>query len=264
VVNQEIIKYIRKNLAKGHSLENIRKKLLEVGWKPSDVDEAIKNSRSEVKVSKGENHRRAMKIFLIFSGIVIFFSIFLFTYLFSSTPRAISDLDLSKGFYLELRESDSVDFNLEEEGRILSVGEIGSNYSVIFVGEPTVSLNLGIDEINEIDLTGDGIKDLKFVLKSIEKRRIYLFVQAINKTICVENWECTDWAVCIGSYKGRVCVDNNLCGTFYEVPMQKEVCESFELNCIDQGGEICNSTSICDISAIISLDSADCCLGACE
>ena len=264
MVNEELIKYIRKSLAKGDSIGNIQKKLLKTGWKSLQIEEAIKTINRERNLDHEKNQQKASKIFLIFAGIVIFLSIFLFIYLFSSSPRAISDSDLSGGIYLELSKGDSVEFNLEEKVQVLSVSSIGEDNSNLIVGEPPIYLDLKIDEINEIDLTRDGVLDLKFVLKKIEKRRINLFVQAISEESCEEDWECTEWAVCIGGYKGRVCVDNHYCGTFYEMPSEEEACTSLELNCLDQGGEICTSTYICDLNVTISLDSANCCLGTCE
>ena len=195
---------------------------------------------------------------------MILIAIFLFIYLFSSSPRAISDLDLLDGVYLELSTGDSVEFNLEEKERVLSIDLIEEDNVVMIVGEPFVFLDLKVNQTNHIDLTGDGIKDLKFILKKIEKKRISLFIQAIGEEVCEEDWECTNWGVCINGNKGRVCLDNNYCGTVYEKPDEEIVCESFELNCEDQEGKICNSTSICNINVIISLDSADCCLGTCE
>jgi len=263
VVNQELIEYVRKSLAKGNSIEDIKKKLLETGWKQYQVEEVIRIVNNELGFETEKKQKKAAKIFITFAIIVILFSIFLFIYLFSSSPRAILDSDLVNGTYLELSKGDSVEFNLEGKERVLAIELIGEDNSEIIVGEPFVSLDLKINQTNHIDLTGDGVKDLKFILKKIEKKRIILFVQAIEEDVCEEDWECTEWGVCISGYKGRVCIDNNLCGTIAEMPDEEIACESFELNCEDQG-EICNSTSFCDINVIVSLDSADCCLGICK
>jgi PGF-pre-PGF domain-containing protein len=42
----------------------------------------------------------------------------------------------------------------------------------------------------------------------------------------VENWQCTDWAVCSGGVQARACIDLNACGTYLYQPSESQSCES--------------------------------------
>ncbi len=41
MVNEKLVEYINSNLAKGHSLEEIRKFIVNYGWSEKDFDEAV-------------------------------------------------------------------------------------------------------------------------------------------------------------------------------------------------------------------------------
>jgi len=47
---------------------------------------------------------------------------------------------------------------------------------------------------------------------------------ALNVTVCVENWSCTDWSACVGSVQTRTCTDLNECGTEVNKPSESQSC----------------------------------------
>jgi hypothetical protein len=113
-------------------------------------------------------------------------------------------------------------------------------------------------------------------------------------TICVENWNCSNFTACVNNSQSRVCVDSNACGTTNSKPFLTQSCgttnnncsagNGCNLNCANVGGgdpdcscaaqdnfsikniTLCRSAESCNGSVIDSNDSASagvCCVGNC-
>lgn len=42
--------------------------------------------------------------------------------------------------------------------------------------------------------------------------------------VCAEKWVCSDWSKCSGGVQGRLCGDQNQCGTFNGKPIETKKC----------------------------------------
>jgi len=51
-----------------------------------------------------------------------------------------------------------------------------------------------------------------------------------EKTVCQENWNCTEWSECKGGVQSRKCIDLNNCGTTIHKPLTVRKCETKEEN----------------------------------
>jgi hypothetical protein len=43
-------------------------------------------------------------------------------------------------------------------------------------------------------------------------------------TVCVENWQCTEWSECVNGTQTRTCTDLNNCGTTLNKPEEERSC----------------------------------------
>jgi PGF-pre-PGF domain-containing protein len=93
---------------------------------------------------------------------------------------------------------------------------IGGN----FWGNPS---GTGFSEICALDEDGDYICDYNYTLDSLNYDYLPLIFALSD---CIENWQCTDWAVCSGDVQARACIDLNACGTFIYKPAESQPCES--------------------------------------
>jgi hypothetical protein len=108
MVDKKLVEYIKDNLQKGHSLEEIRKFIVNYGWSDKDFDEAVilasgstgketekgkvpePGKEEGMKVGKKKGHKK-----LILSIIILIILIFIFLF-------AISDiLNYFLGYYPE-------------------------------------------------------------------------------------------------------------------------------------------------------------------
>ena len=55
---------------------------------------------------------------------------------------------------------------------------------------------------------------------------------------CVENWVCSGWSVCTDGVQGRICSDENQCGTFVDKPVEVRQC----YNALVCGDSACSSS----------------------
>ena len=47
---------------------------------------------------------------------------------------------------------------------------------------------------------------------------------SITGSACIENWECSDWEMCVGGSQMRICTDKNNCGTSLVKPEIQRLC----------------------------------------
>ena len=45
---------------------------------------------------------------------------------------------------------------------------------------------------------------------------------------CIENWQCSDWSICSGATRNRICSDLTNCGTILNKPIETEECVEIE------------------------------------
>ena len=76
----------------------------------------------------------------------------------------------------------------------------------------------------EFDFDGDEGVDVVVSLDEIDEEVISLKVESPIVENCTESWECSDWGECIEGLKGRVCVDQSICGTELSKPAFSESC----------------------------------------
>jgi len=47
-----------------------------------------------------------------------------------------------------------------------------------------------------------------------------------NCPICIEDWMCNPWTLCIDGNQSRTCLDDNNCGTTNDMPPEIQICDS--------------------------------------
>jgi hypothetical protein len=235
MVNKDIINSLKGNLKRGLSIEEIRQQLLLHNYSDYDIDLAIKellsnNSKNEIRNNLPHNGNGKYWLFLfIFITIIILVTLFFFNLDSLKIQKhhvSISDFNISKGVLLDLPGNSEINFNLEETNYVLRI-LFSEEKSQLKVNNLSFYLDLYSGET--FDLNEDLEKDLLIEYKNISEGKHSIYLQLINKINCSENWECTDWGICINEKNKRVCIDSNSCGSIDEKPITEKYCnESLE------------------------------------
>ncbi|MDD5012433.1 MAG: hypothetical protein PHQ66_02190 [Candidatus Nanoarchaeia archaeon] len=269
MIYPQLVTYIKNSLAKNIPLEQVKKTLVQKGWRESDVNEAaamatysqpLPTSKPvEIKQEKPKKQISPLLIFGIIGGLALIFVIGFIVYLlFTMTPN-ISD-DILQGASVNLGSGNEVKFNLGEEAHRIVVDSINTNSASITIYSSPITMTFSVGQEEKFDLNSDEVYDLSVKLTSITDEKADFYIRQINETICVESWECTSWTACTNSTQSRVCTDANACGTKGSKPSEVQTCQ--DLSCSGKGGKICTSTQNCT-GSIVSSSNGNCCLGNC-
>lgn len=158
----------------------------------------------------------------VFALALIGFGIFLLT----GSSGKISDDDLASGTSVSLKENSQIKFNLNEEEHKITIASVETSSVKLTVQSNPINATLTIGETKKFDFDLNGTYDLSVKLNNITNEKAVLFIKKINELICTENWNCTNWSVCIGEEQNRTCTDLNNCGTTKNKPAGIQACES--------------------------------------
>ena len=161
--------------------------------------------------------------------IVILLGIYFFLAVFMK--NTVSQNELIKGTSLQLQTNNTVKIDMGDSGNHnFSVDFVGPDSVNITIRSEPIKISLRINETKEVDITGDGIPDLKFRLISIVNGEANIAVKKIGTDICVENWSCSDWSECARGKQTRTCKDINSCGTVFDRPQRETICQEVKLS----------------------------------
>ena len=261
MVNEKIVRYVRLMLKKKHSISEIKRGLLnqklplrQINAAISFVDQNPLEGRSSsffkrnkplnsspkqpvVKIPQKKKVTNSMlkykkdklkyntKVFLGVVFVVIFVVIFLFILMNVSKPKSsisISEFSLSEGVFLNLSKKSKVNFALDTQEHKMFVSSIKKDSICFQIDTDERCFIKGKVEI--IDLNEDNKKDLIVRLDKVEDKLGFLFFKKYGDSVCYENWNCTDFGICINGVKKRLCVDSNSCGTILNKPAIQEIC----------------------------------------
>ncbi len=179
----------------------------------------------EEQIARVNSDSKGSRVFLfIFVGVVLIILGIIVYLAFISSHRNISDKKLMEGVAMEVGESDSVKFNLDEEEHGMRINFVGYDSVQLTISSEPINLNLSINEIKDVDLNNDGTYDLRIKLVSIIEGKATIVVKRIDKDNCQENWKCSSWESCKKGVQTRVCSDLNSCGTVFYKPSEKRDC----------------------------------------
>ena len=285
MANEKIVKYIRAMLKRRHSLQEIKKILLDQKLPLKQINEAIsfvnqtpaiKKASKPTSVAAKQNTKPLSyklkyntRVFLGVIFVIIFIVIFLFILTNSSKhPKSIisvSEFSLNEGVYVNLSKSSEITFTLGELKYTLIANSIKNN-SVCFQGAIDERCFIQGEGEKFVDLNGDSQQDLIVRVDKIEDNLGFLFFKKYGSSVCFENWDCTAWGICLGGIKKRVCVDLNSCGTISNKPVIQNLCfnnsnqtyyYSFPGESIDCGAEEETFVNQCFLDAAENCDFAE-------
>jgi len=140
----------------------------------------------------------------------------------------ISNKELLEGATMELREDSNVKFKLGEEDHEIKIDSVKTDSVDIIIRSEPIKLSLKIDEIQEVDIDGDGSGDLIVKLIQIVDGKPTLAIKKVEEGMCVENWKCEEWTECKKREQERKCVDLNECGGNFGIPPEKRKCSDVD------------------------------------
>lgn len=234
MVSKVIVKYIQNNLKKGLSSQEIRKILMNHGLSAKDVSEAFSlgKANSFIGKSKKPNKKKkpffsyGAKLFLGFAFIVIFVVALFF--ILSNLPNSnkseifISKSSFEQGVQLNLSKNFAVNFFIDDQEYSFVLNEIIGK-KICFSGA-LENVCLTENSKRSFDLNNDSQYDIMLQLLDVGDDFGFFYTQKYDNIVCVENWKCTDWGVCLNGLQKRLCADFNSCGTSLNVPLLQEEC----------------------------------------
>lgn len=174
--------------------------------------------------------KNPLKYFVSFFGVMIIV-FFILGGLFINgelDPKKISVKEFSEGTNLELKKDNHVKFKFEEEYHGIQVDSVKLDSVEITIRSEPIKLNLKINELQEVDIDNDSIKDITVKLIQIVDGKATIAVRKIEQNRCVENWKCGEWADCEKGKQERECTDLNECGGDFGIPPEKKRCLEME------------------------------------
>jgi len=158
-------------------------------------------------------------VFVVVVGSFVFFSSFADK--FNSTQIDVEEVLIHQGVELEFKGNSIFKFDYEGNSYSLLFEDFSS--SQVLMKKGTDEYRLEVLEEIELDLDRDSSSDLTIELREIgEKNKVYF--KFIEKEVCQENWECTEWGPCIDRFESRVCIDQNQCNTRELKPEVRRSC----------------------------------------
>lgn len=280
MIYPQLVGYIKDSLAKNIPIEQIKKSLLEKGWKEPDVNESVSavtnqplapmtSPNQPLGINTQPAKNAPMKkippalMFGIIGGVALLFVIILVVSLFSTmTPSRLSDDEILLGSSINLGSEKEIKFNVNEEEHRIVVGSVSTNSAGITIYSTPISITLSVGQEEKFDLNSDNVYDLQVRLNSISKGKANIFIQKISEEICIEEWACDDWTPCINLTQSRTCTDANSCGSEESKPEETQECIAEVLSCAELGGAICTASQNCTGNITESSD-GNCCVGSC-
>ncbi len=214
---------------------------------------------SELKSSKENKSHKPSLIFLgIFILVLIFGLVLFLVWYLGPHSSNISESDLVRGTFLDLGEGKKAKFSIDGEDHEVLVDSVYT-YSVdLTISSQPFTINLRVGESRKLDLDLDNYYDLKIGLKSIDGDIPNLYLRAIDEFICIEDWTCGNWSICVNGTQTRNCTDRNNCGTEESRPPEGRYCieSTSEQNQTINGTLDCGSDWSCFINASKNCTSA--------
>ncbi len=217
--------------------------------------------------SQKKKYSKGVKIGLFFTFlfliILIIFLLWLFLNPNYSTIYSVSEESLTLGTSLNLQKGDVIKAEFEDLKYHVKVENLDENSISFFVVNSSFGSNMDLGESKKIDLDGDGVADIDFVLESILKDEADVSIKKIEKPgDCEENWVCTGWGECINGAQIRVCDDANKCGTEFDKPETQRDCVLEQGNLINEiycenwgcfinASEDCSPSNFTDTSSFV-------------
>lgn len=275
MVDPKLLDYIKDCLSKDIPIEQIKKSLLEKGWKDYDINETINliNQQNPKQIynpqsfnimqekSKTQNKFKLSKnLIFISAGIFVLLIAVLIIFLLMKSP-VISEDNLSEGVYISLGEDKGVEFNMDSEKHTITASSISENSATITILSTVITATLDVGETKKFDFNDDAIFDLSVKLNNITDNKANLYLKKISET-CSEDWNCTEWSNCTDGNQTRLCDDLNECGTETDKPEIVQGCEIIPPNCSDIGGYLCGSTETCN-ATLLNASDGTCCSEIC-
>jgi hypothetical protein len=132
----------------------------------------------------------------------------------------------------ELKKNDKLIFTHNEETHWLKIENIKEEYIGLTIHSDPIDTNISIGESKDYDIDQEEGFDITLTLDSIANRRATLNIRnylLLPATLgdCLTKWKCSDWGMCNGNYKERICLDENNCGTSKGKPIELVVCEQY-------------------------------------
>lgn len=175
--------------------------------------------------NKGEVNSNAIWIIVILVVVICAIIFFMVKFKDSNNIKQIyvSQDALLSGISFTLEKGDVFIVDFAGKNYNFTINEIDS--SIILIEDYNDLLTeLGKDSLG-FDLDEDGIKDVLINLIQIQDKKAELYLEAplVEKT-CIESWNCSDWSICFGSFRERVCLDANFCQSELDKPIISENC----------------------------------------
>ncbi len=271
--------YIEENLERGYSIASIQDALINQGYSPQDINQAINQAKgdNQDKIETPLPTNSASKNFLfilipILLIIVVGLSIFFFS---NPSLKSIPNEIISEGTSFSLEEDQEIKFKLNEEEHIVKVNSVDEQSVSLTIQSDPIQVDIKIGEEKKFDLDNDGYFDIVVKLNDIQEGIPDLYIKKIHESTCTEDWSCRDWSEC--TEKGeqtRSCTDSNSCGTDKSKPLTTQECtyieeemesntESYVEPCVKEGGVVCDGPDDQCPSGSRQMNGKNCCFGEC-
>ena len=189
MVNQQIVKWIKENVAKGSDLGSLKANLLIQGYSENEINEAINS------VKTGEARKKKMPFWII-GGIAALLIIFGLAWFFWPSGH---QLPASPIITPHVTPSTNITSPVTPPANITVVKACMenwtcSNWSNCSNGGQTRQCTCACANVSKC--TGDN---------SMQR--------SCSAVACIENWTCSGWGNCSNWTQARTCNDANKCGT---------------------------------------------------
>ncbi len=192
MIYPQIVDYIKNSLGKNISLEQIKKSLLEKGWKEWDINEAIALVNPSVNskpASKNDNSKKKISpaFILIIVGVFSFILVIGFGIYFLATmsPSQLSDDEIAQGAVVSLNSGKEIKFNLNEEEHKIVVGSFYEDSVKFVIYSDPLEVTLRVGQTEKFDINSDNVYDLSIKLNSMTAEKADFYIKEINEAICV-------------------------------------------------------------------------------
>lgn len=245
-----------------------------------------------------ENSSDILKWIFLFAVVLLVGIIVVLLSLKSETK----EINIEEENIISLKHGEKVIFDFNGEKHDLKLNYLLENVAYFSLRSNEINFSLKVGEEKVFDLDNKGRYDLQIKLEKVEKERAEIEIKKItsgsqeevdqipgesemnntqNRSICVENWNCTGWSSCLEGLQSRICTDLNLCGSSNYRPSIVQECVSiptcsqgdgcknycsggdYDCSCVSQNGKVCLTSESCDGIYLNSSDSSSCCLGNC-
>lgn len=209
------------------------------------VEENFYPEQNIQSIQKSSNKKWVLISLVGLFVVVLIIVLMVFLIFFLNKDIKISDSEISKGKYVEVKEEQKVLFNMEGGEHFITINSISGNSVRITIQSRTIKDTLDVGEEKKFDLNDDGVYDLSVELVKILDGKVKILVRGIMESVCEIDWDCGDWTVCSEEEnQTRVCIDLNDCGTNEGRPVEIMGCGGEDVDCY--GNDECDERYICD------------------